>query len=81
MAGFDLREGEIDRRSRRTGQGHSMGGFVGGADYEGERAEFIPYLRAAKWTGGGRQTVWAKGVVSDEVVGRAIMRGQNSSRA
>jgi hypothetical protein len=51
------------RRSSRTGQTHSLGGFRGAAEYEGELSEFIPYLRAAKWTGVGRQTVWGKGEI------------------
>lgn len=54
---------EVERRSSRTGQAHSIGGFTGEAEYEGELSEFVPYLRAAKWTGVGRQTVWGKGEV------------------
>lgn len=54
---------DVARRSSRTGQVHPIGGFVGEAEYEGELAEFVPYLRAAKWTGVGRQTVWGKGEV------------------
>ncbi len=54
---------EAERRSGRTGQTHSIGGFTGEAEYEGELAEFLPYLRAAKWTGVGRQTVWGKGEI------------------
>jgi len=49
------------RKSGRTGQTHSLGGFIGETDYEGDLAEFIPYLRAAEWTGVGRQTTWGKG--------------------
>jgi len=55
---------EVRRRSSRTGQSHSLGGFVGEAEYEGDLREFIPYLRAARWTGVGRQTVWGKGEVT-----------------
>jgi hypothetical protein len=51
----------LHRKSARTGQVHPMGGFTGTAEYEGELAEFIPWLRAARWTGVGRQTVWGKG--------------------
>jgi hypothetical protein len=51
------------RRSSRTGQTHSIGGFAGAAEYEGDLTAFIPYLRAAKWTGVGRQTVWGKGEI------------------
>ena len=36
---------------------------MGGAAYEGELDEFMPFLRAAKWTGVGRQTVWGKGEI------------------
>jgi hypothetical protein len=54
---------DVDRRSSRTGRIHSIGGFVGEAEYEGKLGEFVPYLRAAKWTGVGRQTVWGKGEV------------------
>jgi hypothetical protein len=49
------------RRSSRTGAVHPLGGFVGEAEYQGDLAEFLPYLRAAKWTGVGRQTAWGKG--------------------
>lgn len=52
------------RRSSRTGQSHPLGGFIGGAEYEGALSEFIPYLRAASWTGVGRQTVWGKGEIA-----------------
>ncbi len=54
---------EISRRSSRTGQTHSLGGFIGEAQYEGDLAEFVPYLRAAQWTGVGRQTAWGKGAL------------------
>jgi hypothetical protein len=54
---------EADRRSSRTGQSHSIGGFVGVAEYEGDLAEFIPYLEAGRWTGVGRQSVWGKGEI------------------
>ncbi len=52
-----------ERRSGRTGQTHSLGGFTGLAEYEGELAGFLPWLRAARWVGVGRQTVWGKGDV------------------
>lgn len=54
---------EVKRRSSRTGQIHSIGGFVGEAEYEGSVGEFIPWLKAAWWTGVGRQTVWGKGII------------------
>jgi CRISPR-associated endoribonuclease Cas6 len=51
------------RKSASTGQIHSIGGFTGEAEYEGPLAEFLPWLRAARWVGIGRQTVWGKGDV------------------
>lgn len=63
MTRCEIRSIEVHRRSSRTGQTHSLGGFVGEADYAGELTEFIPYLRAAQWTGIGRQTVWGKGQI------------------
>jgi hypothetical protein len=63
LVSSDLRWVETRRRSSRTGQVHPLGGFVGEARYAGPMAEFLPILRAAYWTGIGRQTVWGKGVV------------------
>jgi hypothetical protein len=51
------------RTSSRTGQTHPVGGFVGWVRYEGACGEFVNLLRAAYWTGIGRQTVWGTGVV------------------
>ena len=64
MTGSEIRMVDVERRSSRTGQVHSIGGFVGEAEYEGELGEFVPYLRAARWTGVGRQTVWGKGEIA-----------------
>jgi hypothetical protein len=64
MTRCDIHHVEASRRSGRTGQVHPLGGFVGEADYQGELTEFVPYLRAAQWTGVGRQTAWGKGVLS-----------------
>jgi hypothetical protein len=64
MTRCGLRHVNSERRSSRTGQVHSVGGFVGEAEYEGDLTEFVPYLRVAKWTGVGRQTVWGKGEIS-----------------
>jgi hypothetical protein len=63
MSGCRIHKIELMRHSSRTGQSHPIGGFVGEADYEGQLGEFIPYLRAASWTGVGRQTVWGKGQI------------------
>ena len=58
---------EVERRSSKTGQRHSLGGFTGTvdyqADYQGNYGPFLPWLRAARWTGVGRQTVWGKGSI------------------
>jgi len=59
----DIRQVPVERRSSRTGRTHPIGGFIGSAEYEGELAEFVPYLEAARWTGVGRQTVWGKGEI------------------
>jgi hypothetical protein len=59
----DLRWEMAERRSGKTGQTHPLGGFMGWVEYEGELSEFLPYLRAASWTGVGRQTTWGKGHV------------------
>ena len=61
MTRCELRDEHATRRSSRTGQVHPLGGFTGEAEYRGDLAEFLPYLRAARWTGVGRQTVWGKG--------------------
>lgn len=53
----------VQRKSGRTGQVHPLGGFTGTAEYQGNLAEFVPWLRAARWVGVGRQTVWGKGDV------------------
>lgn len=58
---------ETERRSSRTGQTHPLGGFTGEAEYDGDVGEFLPYLRAGKWTGVGRQTVWGKGEICFDV--------------
>jgi CRISPR-associated endoribonuclease Cas6 len=66
MIRSDLRHVDAERVSRSTGQRHPLGGFIGVAEYEGELAEFVPYLEAARWTGVGRQTVWGKGEIGWE---------------
>ena len=58
----------VQRRSSRTGQRHDIGGFVGCAEYEGELAEFLPYLDAASWTGVGRHCTWGNGHIAAEVI-------------
>src|SRR6202042_500986 len=54
----ELRHVPVERRSRRTGQRHGIGGLVGFAEYEGDLTEFLPYLEAASFTGVGRHCTW-----------------------
>ena len=68
MTRCELSTVEVLRRSSRTGKTHSIGGFVGLAEYAGELDEFLPYLEAARWTGVGRQTVWGKGEIALEEI-------------
>ncbi|MBI2680942.1 MAG: CRISPR system precrRNA processing endoribonuclease RAMP protein Cas6 [Candidatus Solibacter usitatus] len=68
MPRCELQWQHVERRSSRSGQSHPLGGFVGEVEYEGDLAEFLPYLRAAQWTGAGRQTVWGKGEIATRVV-------------
>jgi CRISPR-associated endoribonuclease Cas6 len=59
----DLEYRDVIRRSSRTGDVHSIGGVEGSADYEGDLTEFVPWLKAAWYTGVGRHTVWGNGVI------------------
>ncbi|MGB9457466.1 MAG: CRISPR system precrRNA processing endoribonuclease RAMP protein Cas6 [Bryobacteraceae bacterium] len=63
LVSSDLNWMSARRRSSRTGQSHPLGGFTGVVEYAGDLGEFLPWLRAARWTGVGRQTVWGKGDV------------------
>jgi CRISPR-associated endoribonuclease Cas6 len=63
MTHCEVTHTDTERRSSRTGQRHSLGGFVGEAEYEGDLGGFVSYLRLGKWVGVGRQTVWGKGVI------------------
>jgi len=62
-ARLDLHRVRQERRSARTGLTHNIGGFIGTAEYEGPVAEFLPILRAARWTGVGRHCVWGNGEI------------------
>jgi len=64
MTRCDVWTERATRHSSRTGQVHPLGGFIGEAEYQGDLAEFKPYLKAAHWTGVGRQTVWGKGEIA-----------------
>lgn len=63
MTRCEIRQVDAHRRSSRTGETHSIGGFVGEAGYEGDLSEFVPFLEVAQFTGVGRQTVWGKGQI------------------
>ena len=63
MTRCEVEHVDATRRSGGTGQVHALGGFIGEADYEGDLPQFLPYLRAAEWTGVGRQTSWGKGAI------------------
>jgi hypothetical protein len=63
MLKYQVNTVDRERKSSRTGQTHSIGGFTGDATYEGDLAEFAPFLDAAVYTGVGRQTVWGKGEI------------------
>jgi hypothetical protein len=56
-------EDRTTRFSTKTRQTHSLGGIRGEALYRGAIREFIPMLRAAKYCGIGRHTVWGNGVL------------------
>jgi hypothetical protein len=64
----ELQQVKVARRSGRTGQRHGIGGFVGFAEYEGDLAEFVPYLEAAHWTGVGRHCTWGNGEICTETI-------------
>jgi hypothetical protein len=64
----ELRQVAVERRSGRTGQRHGIGGVVGSAEFEGDLAEFMPYLEAAHWTGVGRHCTWGNGQISTVIL-------------
>ncbi|MGP0074410.1 MAG: CRISPR system precrRNA processing endoribonuclease RAMP protein Cas6 [Bryobacteraceae bacterium] len=64
----ELQHVKVQRRSGRTGQRHGIGGLVGFAEYEGDLAEFVPYLEAASWTGVGRHCTWGNGQIATTIL-------------
>jgi CRISPR-associated endoribonuclease Cas6 len=66
----DIDQRETGRTSSRTGQTHPIGGLVGEAEYAGPLDAFIPFLRAAYYTGVGRHTVWGNGCIETEILSR-----------
>ncbi len=63
----ELRHAGTQRFSVRSGQSHSIGGILGKVTYAGELSRFVPFLRAARWTGVGKHTVWGNGERSHEI--------------
>ena len=53
----------VDRRrlSTRTGQRHSIGGFVGRFQFEGDLSEFMPFIYVGEWIHVGKHAVWGNG--------------------
>ena len=66
----DINVQDVARTSSRTGQTHTIGGMVGDAEYVGRLDAFLPFLRAAQYTGVGRHTVWGNGCIQTEIVAR-----------
>jgi hypothetical protein len=64
----ELRQVAVERRSSRTGQRHGIGGLVGFTEYEGDLAEFLPFLKAASFTGVGRHCTWGNGQIHTEIL-------------
>ena len=54
---------ELSRYSTNTGQTHPLSGFYGESEFEGDFTRLWNWLKAAEWTGVGRQTVWGKGAI------------------
>lgn len=63
MTRCEVRHVAAERASKSSGRTHSLGGFVGIAEYQGALGEFLPYLEIGRYTGVGRQTVWGKGEI------------------
>ncbi len=69
MLRADVDVQDVARTSTRTGQTHTIGGMVGDAEYVGKLDAFLPFLRAAQYTGVGRHTVWGNGCIQTEILG------------
>lgn len=54
---------ERTRTSSKTGQRHELSGFIGEATYEGEFAEFLPWLASGELVHLGKHTAWGNGWV------------------
>lgn len=63
-------EGEnqsVERHSRTQHRTHEIGGIIGRACYQGPIQPFLPWLKAAQWTGIGKHAVWGNGQFSWEL--------------
>ena len=67
MTRCEIHTVEALRTSTRTGRTHSIGGFVGVVEYEGDLGEFLPWLRAAEFAGIGRHTTFGKGEIRVQI--------------
>jgi hypothetical protein len=63
LTAADVHPVRRERRSGSTGQSHPIGGVSGRCTYEGELGEFLPFLRAARWTGAGKHAAWGNGEI------------------
>ena len=61
MVSSRIRWEDRDRRSRKTGVTHDMGGFVGEVTYVGDLEEFLPLLILGQYTHVGKYAVWGNG--------------------
>ena len=64
MTQYEFRRREVNRKSSRTGQTHTIGGFVGFAEYEGEWPSFSPIWKRADglaWVG---RRGWGQGEIA-----------------
>jgi hypothetical protein len=52
---------ERARTSSKTGQRHELSGFAGEATYEGDLAEFLPWLALGELVHVGKHTAWGNG--------------------
>jgi len=59
---LDLSWVERSRRSSKTHQRHELSGFIGDCVYEGDVAEFLPWLAAGEIVSVGRHTAWGNGL-------------------
>lgn len=59
---------DIERYSQRQGGKMKLGGVVGEVTYEGELAEFIPFLEFGRWCGAGKNCVFGLGQMDYVIV-------------